>query len=151
MDTCYLVRKKTSDQGTFGELTTPKGQVFQTGELPWRDNQEMISCIPVGQYVFPFVESLKFPEGTPETSDVPGRTGIRVHKGNWCGNKDFGFDSDVSGCIILGMTQGVGQNRSGNNQQGVFQSTVANAKFREEMGSNETAPPFLLVITEQFS
>lgn len=36
-------------------------------------------------------------------ADVPGRTAIQIHKGNWAGDTRKGLLSDTEGCILLGL------------------------------------------------
>ena len=36
-------------------------------------------------------------------ADVPNRTAIQIHKGNWAGDTRKGFLSDTEGCILLGL------------------------------------------------
>jgi hypothetical protein len=33
---------------------------------------------------------------------VPGRTGILIHRGNFAGDRAKGYRSDVDGCILVG-------------------------------------------------
>lgn len=65
-----------------------------TLELPWRENQVNISCIPAGEYRY----KLRFSPGKQyyvlELQDVPGRTYIQVHIGN--------FTHQIQGCILPG-------------------------------------------------
>lgn len=63
-----------------------------TLELPWKDNQHDISCIPAGTYqcsLQPFHNTKMY-----ELSPTAPRTGIFIHSGN--------YDTDVLGCILLG-------------------------------------------------
>ena len=145
-----LFRIKTGPEGTYGVLSTPKGQWFNTGELPWSDNKDDVSSIPHGIYTFKFMKSEKFPDGTFEALEVPGRTGVRIHRGNWCGDVSQGFSSDVLGCILLGKVYGQSKNKVGLMQHGVFESTVALQEFQAEMGSDESAEPFELEIVEHY-
>lgn len=100
-----LVRQPSTDQGTFGVLTTDRGDRFHTGELPWRDNKAYISCVPVGTYLCTTIDSPN--HGLVYVlHDVPGRSGCEIHVGNWCGDKSKGYKSDVLGCILLGTDVG---------------------------------------------
>lgn len=38
------------EDGTFGRIKTPDGWSCYSVELPWRGNQQRISCIPEGEY-----------------------------------------------------------------------------------------------------
>jgi hypothetical protein len=64
-----------------------------TLELPWKDNKNRISCIPIGTYPVIKHISPKFGECF-WIQDVPGRSEILIHKGN--------FYTDILGCILPG-------------------------------------------------
>ncbi len=66
---------------------------FKTMELPWLDNQRRVSCIPKGTYKAVRHNSPKFGE-TFWIQDVPGRSEILIHKGN--------YTKDTLGCILPG-------------------------------------------------
>lgn len=153
--TLSLVREKQGDQGTFGHVMVDDMVLF-TGELPWRDldgngqSDSSVSRIPPGKYRCQFTKSGLFPAGTFELVNVESghRVGIRIHKGNWCGDKSKGWYSDVLGCILLGTVQ---ESRpcpknGGKVQDGVFNSTVAYEQFMAAMGLQ----PFDLEIVEEF-
>ena len=108
-----LIRRETGPAGTFGVLYAPDcSAIFYTGELP-RDagnisvgNERGTDCIPAGTYACEVVESAKFKAVGGKgyhVTNVPGRTGILIHPGNWCGDKAKGLETDVEGCILLGM------------------------------------------------
>ena len=65
-------------------------------ELPWKDNQKNISCILTGVYT---VERDFYHKGGYEVfeyRDVPNRTEIKIHKGNWT--------KDILGCQATGSS-----------------------------------------------
>lgn len=98
MDKAVLQRTYQDTLVTFGQLTLPDyGIQIATLELPWRDNQSNISCIPSGQYPLVPVYSNKFGH-VLWVQEVPGRTVIRVHAGN--------TTRDTHGCIITGKSTG---------------------------------------------
>lgn len=101
MNKALLIRHTASDQGTIGILTTG---VFKclTLELPWNDNINNYSCIPEGTYTCRYSKSRALKKSTYELLKVKSRGGIRVHSGNWAGDKRKGYRSDVLGCILLG-------------------------------------------------
>ena len=66
---------------------------FCTLELPWRDNQKRISCIPAGRYLVTQRFTKRFKKHFLVT-DVIDRTGILIHVGN--------FHTQVEGCILPG-------------------------------------------------
>lgn len=65
-------------------------------ELPWHDNAARTSCIPVGRYKMRYSMSNRFKKMMWEVLNVPGRAGIRIHSGNYAGDKL----SDSLGCIL---------------------------------------------------
>lgn len=69
-------------------------------ELPYRNNQNSISSIPTGTYEVINSYSAKFKRVLPLVLDVPGRSGIRFHRGN--------YPRDSHGCIICGENTKVG-------------------------------------------
>jgi hypothetical protein len=75
--------------------------VFQcyTLELPDLDNECKISCIPEKTYIVEKITSPKF-NLCFYLNDVPGRTGILIHKGNYV----TGTSIDTLGCILPGLT-----------------------------------------------
>lgn len=99
-----LTRKPSTDQGTFGSLELDTGVSFLSMELPWRDNEQMYSCIPEGVYTCTWRLSKKHRKYYFYVDNVPGRTGIMIHRGNFAGDTIMGYRSDLSGCIALGST-----------------------------------------------
>lgn len=67
--------------------------IIWTLELPWKDNQPFVSCIPVGTYLVKkrFSERHKFHY---HITGVSGRTWILIHAGN--------YHTDIQGCILPG-------------------------------------------------
>lgn len=56
------------------------------------------TAIPAGSYKMKISKSPKFGRLLPEILDVPGFSGIRIHKGNTA--------ADSSGCLIIGSRLG---------------------------------------------
>ncbi|MDR2891604.1 MAG: DUF5675 family protein [Deltaproteobacteria bacterium] len=100
-----LIRKQQSDQGTFGLLVGEGWSLF-TVELPWRENKREISCIPCGQYICRLVYSPRFKKNLYLLGDVPGRSGVLIHAGNWAGDVALDFKSNSQGCILPGTAKG---------------------------------------------
>lgn len=92
-----LRRTGFSDNSTMGELYLDNEFLCYTLELPYRDNQQFRSCIPVGKYGLEARGSDKFGK-TYEVENVPTRTDIIFHRGN--------FPKDTKGCILVGDSKG---------------------------------------------
>lgn len=105
MKTVRLERTETSEQGTFGRLSVDD-LCFFTGELPWRDNDNNLSCIPAGKYKAQFTYSNRFHRKMYLIAPVNSRTGIRIHPANRMGDTSLGFVSEMHGCISLGEKLG---------------------------------------------
>jgi hypothetical protein len=142
MKEAVLVRESSTDQGTYGVLSCA-GVTFHTLELPWRDNKRQRSCIPVGEYVCQRVNSPRFGR-VFHVNNVPGRSAILIHSGNFAGDVDMGYASHVQGCILLGMARGKMRDLSGSPQRAVLLSKPAVRKFMELVGEG----PFLLQVKE---
>lgn len=84
--------EKTVTLGTlrFQNIDHP---TIYTLELPWRDNQTNISCIPKGNYRCAPYTSDKYPD-VYQILNVPARTSILFHSGNYPHHTD--------GCILPG-------------------------------------------------
>jgi hypothetical protein len=92
-----LIRQPSSEKQTLGELTLYKNdeKIFscKTLELAWKDNKRRISCIPAAEYDCVLRNSPKYGNHF-HVKDVPGRTWILIHGGN--------YYSDILGCILVG-------------------------------------------------
>ena len=81
---------------TIGRLTL-SGSAFQcfTLELPWKENERGVSCIPKGKYQ-------AFKRQSPknglvvEFANVPQRSNIQIHSGN--------FTRQIEGCVLTGSS-----------------------------------------------
>lgn len=138
MKTVTLQRIETSDQGTFGRITIGDLTLF-TGELPWRDDENDISCIPAGTYDCVMSYSPHFRKQLYAVTGDVKRSGVRIHAANLFGNTDKGFKSQLLGCIALGEKRGwIGK------QKCLFLSQSALRKFEKAL-NNE---PFILEIKD---
>lgn len=91
-----IVRGCSGPQGTFGIFSADNVPLCITCELPWLNNEDDTSCIPVGSYQVDRHLSAKFPLGnTWEILDVPDRTAILIHAAN--------DPAELSGCIAVGQ------------------------------------------------
>jgi hypothetical protein len=83
-----------SDNGTLGVWITDR-PLFTTLELPWKDNQKDISCIPAGTYHITKIYSGHFKRNVFLVNGVPNRDAVEIHVGNTV--------NDIRGCIVVGM------------------------------------------------
>ena len=106
-----LLRDTFTDESTIGELFINGERFCDTLELPYRDNQKSISCIPTGKYKV----RLRLPRESATrhyihllVKDVKDRSHILFHRGNTA--------KDSRGCILVGQ---------GTQQDIVYNSTLA--------------------------
>ena len=87
--------KKKSIKGTLTYLVKGTSKTVATLELPWKNNKKDVSCIDSGYYtnVKQFSSTGKLGKRL-EIPNVPGRTGILFHVGN--------YPKDTEGCILVG-------------------------------------------------
>lgn len=97
-----LQRLISSDAGTFGVVLKDNKPVFTTLELPWKNNQRDISCIPTGTYKCKKVFSNRFQKKLFEIQNVPDRDNVELHIGNSI--------NDTHGCVLLGMSYSLSDN-----------------------------------------
>lgn len=143
MRTVNLIRRQTSDEGTFGDMLIVPEKIFYTAELPWRDNKPNISCLPTGTYLCEWDHSPKRGRNIYFIREnFNHRDAFQIHPGNYAGDVEKGFKSDALGCILLGNhfldTGG---------QKMVSDSRLAVARFEALMDHE----PFNLVITEEYN
>lgn len=147
METVTLVRRKTGDSGTFGDITY-RGTTFYTGELSWHNGDDApdSSCIPEGSYVCsvsysPHLSPL-FGMNLYLLQGVKNRSSIRIHPANWMGDHTKGLKCQLEGCIALGKSLGpLG------GQDAVIESRIAVATFMKMLNNQD----FTLVIQNAFT
>jgi len=89
--------KRTYDNGTetIGEMLKDNEHLCYTLELPWKDNQHNISCIPTGTYTV--VKRTSPKHGVHfHITNVPNRSYILIHVANYV--------SDLRGCVAPGAS-----------------------------------------------
>lgn len=116
---------------TLGTLVFPTGESFAIMENPAKDNKTNISCIPEGTYALslrasPVVErtSKGMHKHGWEVTNVPSRSYIMFHVGNYVRNTD--------GCLL------VGKDFSYHNEFMVTHSINSFDEFQELMGDGST-------------
>lgn len=136
----YLIRFATSKFGTRGMLFLPDGWNCATMEPPWLENFRDRSCIPTGTYQVEIRDSPKYGR-VYEVKDVPDRSFIEFHLGNFGGDEELGLRSDTDGCILPGKSHWY---LPVNNvdQWAVLSSTTTLAAFMKKMNEQ----PFELKI-----
>ena len=114
-----ILRDTFSDESTIGELFVNGERFCDTLELPYRDNQRSISCIPVGEYKVRLRVARE--SATRDylhllVKDVKDRSHILFHRGNTA--------KDTRGCILVGQ---------GSQQDIVHNSTLAMDLLMQEI------------------
>ena len=95
----FINRIDKSDTQTLGIFTAynKMSKLFElkTLELPYRNNDPNVSCIPSDEYIVRLTKSQKFGVDLYEVLNVQGRSGIRIHKAN--------YFTELLGCIAVGV------------------------------------------------
>lgn len=94
----YISRTNKSDSETLGMLRVQNNNqilTLSTLELPWKNNEENISCIPVGTYRFEKWYSPTFKRIVLRLLNIPNRDNVLIHPAN--------FVRQLRGCITPGL------------------------------------------------
>ena len=86
------ILRKYSPTATEGRLLVNGGFFCHTLELP------KFRCIPEGEYSIQLTYSPRFRRIMPQIMNVPSRSGIRIHAGN--------FVKDTQGCPLVAYEKG---------------------------------------------
>jgi len=94
-----LLTRTYQGSNTLGQLDvlSDSGDIVETYytlELPWKNNQRRVSCIPVGNYQMKKHNSPKFGK-VFWLHNVPDRSEILIHPAN--------YTRQLLGCIAVGM------------------------------------------------
>lgn len=118
-------RLTSDDNGTFSIMLINGRPYFVTLELPWKNNQSNISCIPPTPVGVVYHATKMFSEHFQKVvfvlHDVPGRDLIEFHIGNRI--------VDTHGCILLGMEFDV-------NEYAIVNSKIAFDHFMDMIPSD---------------
>ncbi|RXM52933.1 hypothetical protein BOQ64_00520 [Chryseobacterium sp. CH25] len=98
-----------------GYLIANGKSICYTLELPWKDNLNNISCIPIGTYKG-ILRYDKKDGWRIQLDNVPNRTGVQIHMGN--------YTTQIEGCVLVGTDAKV-ENCS------VLNSSAAYVKLKE--------------------
>ena len=122
--------------GTFGVMTLPSGLEVYTVECPWKANKVSISCVPDGVYslikrpsgVVTRTSGEQYTEGW-EVTEVPNRTYIMIHPGNWPHN--------FEGCIGVGSSFRILNDRNNVARNAVTDSQNTFVKVMEDLNQKK--------------
>lgn len=117
-----LNRYETSEQGTKGNISINGAYFCKCLELPWKDNNNNVSCIPADKY------DVFFRWNHYKLKDVEGRTGILIHSGNYAGDSSKGYLTNSQGCLMFGEKFG-----TLSNQLAVLNSSHTLSKFLKKL------------------
>lgn len=131
MRSATILRQPGSDVGTFGRFEADDNLLELVSlELPWRDlNSDGVgdrehSCINAGVYRCEWHQSPS--KGwCYQVTGVRGRSHILIHAANFAGDIERDWQSDLKGCIALGISRGTLTNDSGHAQSAVLRSHEA--------------------------
>lgn len=107
MENYTILREPDRSKQTLGTFTITKNNAVaftcKTIELPWKNNERRVSCIPDGVYRTIRHRSPSYGECF-WVQDVPGRSEILIHHGNYAAsiNPRTGTP-DTKGCILPGQ------------------------------------------------
>lgn len=136
-----LIRTESTEQGTFGSLLLGGKFLCFTVELPWKENQRQISCIPAGTYDCEWVYSPKFGY-CYAVKNVQHRSSILLHKGNFAGDVSLGYKSNSHGCLLPALKLGRINNQKAGLLSGPAVATIAEV-FQQK--------PFILEIQDAYN
>jgi len=136
-----LYRLERCDHGTRSFLIADNTFSCYVMELPWRDNTRCMSCIPPDEYDVEIRTSAKYGQ-VYWVKNVPGRSDILIHSGNYAGDSTKGYKTHSQGCILLGKEKGWLAR-----QWAVLNSKLTIKAFMKYMKEE----PFKLKIYESFS
>lgn len=95
------IQRTYKEKATYGEgkvIDSEKHDIvleFKTLELPWKNNERKVSCIPEGTYmVWKMKPTAKRQYEYFWVQDVPGRDSILFHPGN--------YTRQILGCLLPG-------------------------------------------------
>jgi hypothetical protein len=101
MLTIPLYRGLSDTKQTLGQIISAALNFHcDTLELPWKNNEHNVSCIPANKYLCKWTRSNRMSKKaghdvfTYEIMGVPDRAGIRIHSAN--------YFHDLLGCIAFG-------------------------------------------------
>lgn len=92
-----------------------------------------MSRIPAGEFDVRWTLSPRLRKFTYEILGVPGRSGIRIHEGNFAGDASRGWNADSLGCPLVGDSIGALQNKNRVAQRAVLRSLPTLARLERAL------------------
>lgn len=137
MKQAIILRSASTDHGTFSTFVCAQANfTCFVAELPWKNNEPRMSCIPTGEYTVKPVQSPKY--GLVfMVYNVENRSAILFHSGNFAGDTTKNLKTHSLGCILPGSRVA-----KVNGQNAVLLSKNAVYNFQQAMGNE----PFKLTI-----
>ena len=86
-----ILKRNYFPDGTNGKLECEGKRICNTIELPWKNNERKVSCVPEGKYFLEKRYSVKF-KWHIEVKNVANRSGILFHPAN-------NAIQELNGCI----------------------------------------------------
>jgi hypothetical protein len=129
-----LIRDTFTDKSVMGKLYCNGEFIAHTLELPWKDNQKSVSCIPEGRYncrVRLARESATRDYVHLLVQDVENRSYILFHRGN--------YPSDSRGCILTGTHRAQIPDK-------IFESKIAHTYLMDYILGNQLSKTISLII-----
>jgi len=127
MKTIIINRDLLEDKQTLGVcyIKNEKHEIIfksESIERGWKDNQNMISCVPDGTYDVVLEYSSRFKKKLYELKGVPGRSECKFHAANYA--------RQLNGCIALGKDR---KDIDGDGYFDVTSSRITMGKFHEAL------------------
>jgi len=129
-----IIRDTFTDKSVIGKLYCDGEFIAHTLELPWKDNEKSVSCIPSGRYscrVRLARESATRDYVHLLVQEVPDRSYILFHRGN--------YPSDSRGCILTGTHRAMSPDK-------ILESKIAHNYLMDYILSNRLSKKIELVI-----
>lgn len=117
----FIVRSKSTIEGTHGQITSSAGFACDALELPWNDNRKGVSCIMPDTYRAWLWYSPTLTRMVIRLEDKHGRGDCLLHNANFAGVGEGDY-TEIHGCTAVGSGYGELQNRNGHMQNAILNS-----------------------------
>lgn len=132
----HVLRNQSTSTGTPGGLTVLETALMLVSlELPWKQNRSGVSCIRAASYSCDIWYSPHLQRNVLRLEDKYGRKDCLVHNGNFAGDADLGFETQVHGCTLVGSAYAqVPVPNTDKTQFGVINSKDSLARLLDNIG-----------------